>query len=319
MAASVAIAVVSWNTKDLLRACLTSIEPDVASGVAEAWVIDNGSADGSAAMVRDDFGWTQLIALSENPGFGTAVNMVAQRTNTPWIACANADVELAPGALKRLLAVGSGNAELGIAAPRLVLPDGTTQHSVYPFPTVGFTLAFNLGLLVRSARLADRFALEGHWNAERARFVDWAIGAFLLVRRQTWDAVGGFDPTLWIYAEDLDLGWRAAAAGWRTWFEPTAVVRHHASAATSQLWGDQRDVRWQRSTYAWMLRRRGAPVMRTCALINTAGAAARAALLTIPGALLGGEWRQRWRAMVRWTRLHLTNLLAPRAALESHR
>jgi GT2 family glycosyltransferase len=204
-------------------------------------------------------------------------------------------------------------------APRLVLADGTTQHSVYAFPTLAFTVAFNLGAGAVSHRLGDRMLLEGLWNPARPRGVDWAIGAFLLVRRAAWDAIGGFAPEHWMYAEDLDLGWRAAAAGWRTWFEPSAVVRHHGGAATSQVWGDDRDVRWQRSTYAWMLRRRGPFVTRACAFVNTLGAAARMALFTAPAFVLGGDWRWRWRANRRWTRLHLDGLVASRDALARHR
>jgi GT2 family glycosyltransferase len=200
-----------------------------------------------------------------------------------------------------------------------VVPGGGTQHSVYAFPTLPFTLAFNLGLGGLSARLADRMTLEGRWNPDRARRVDWAIGAFLLVRRAAWDAAGGFDPGQWMYAEDLDLGWRAANAGWQTRYEPSAAVRHRVAAATAQVWGGERQVVWQRSTYAWMLRRRGPLIMRTVALVNTLGAGFRAALLAPAAVFLGGEWRAKCRANWHWTRLHLGNLLTPRAELERHR
>jgi N-acetylglucosaminyl-diphospho-decaprenol L-rhamnosyltransferase len=318
-ATPVVIAVVSWNTRELLRRCLRSIEPEVTGGRARTWVVDNGSTDGSAQMVRDEFGRVTLLALSENLGFGASVNLVARETESRWIAIANADVELEPGALSALLQTAERDPRVGIVAPRLVLPDGTTQHSVYSFPTLAFTLALNLGLGSLSPQLADRLAFMGRWNPARARVVDWAIGAFLLIRREAWEAIGGFDEAHWMYAEDLDLGWRAAAAGWRTRFEPSATVHHHGSAATAQLWGEDRDVQWQRSTYAWMLRRRGVLLTRICALINTAGAAVRLALLTPPALLFGGDWRARWRVMRRWTRLHLDNLLASRAVLEAHR
>jgi len=309
----VAIAVVSWNTRELLAACLRSLEPEVTSGLAEVWVVDNASTDGSASLVRDGFGWAQLIALEENVGFGPAVNLAAARTSAPWLAIANADIELTPGALPTLLAAGAADAAAGIVAPRLVLPGGATQHSVYPFPTLPFTLAFNLGLGSLSRRLAEHWTLEGHWHGERARAVDWAIGAFLLVRRAAWDSVGGFDGEQWMYAEDLDLGWRCAAAGWGTRFEPAAVVRHHGAASTTQLWGDERDARWQRSTYAWMLRRRGHAITRAFALINTLGAAVRALLAAVRRDRAG------WRVMGRWTQLHGSNLLAARSELERHR
>lgn len=309
----------SWNTRDLLRRCLESTAPEVRAGRAEAWVVDNASADGSVEMVENEFPWANLLPLADNVGFGRAVNIVGARTNAKWLGVANADIELEPGALERLLEAGLRHPGAGIVAPRLVLPDGTTQHSVYAFPTLAFTLAFNLGIASITPGLSDRLMLEGQWNAERSRRVDWAIGAFALVRREVWEATGGFPPEQWMYAEDLDLGWRAAARGWQTWYEPAARVHHRGAASTSQLWGDERDVLWQRSTYAWMLRRRGLLITRVCALINTAGAAARLAGITLPALVLGGERRARWRALRRWTRLHIDGLRAPRAALESHR
>lgn len=319
MAPSVAIAVVSWNTRDLLRACLASIEPEVRAGLAEAWVVDNASSDNSAAMVSETFAWARLIASTTNLGFGAAVNAVAARTQARWIAPANADIELTPGALRRMLEVAERDPRIGIVAPRLLLPDDRTQHSVYAFPTLPFTLAFNLGLAELSDRVADQLALEGRWNPDRARTVDWAIGAFLLIRREAWDRAGGFDPRQWMYAEDLDLGWRLAAAGWRTRYEPEAVVRHHASASTSQAWGEARTEQWMRSTYAWMLRRRGPAVTRAAALVNTLGAAARAMLVAGPALALGGERRATWRMMLMWTALHFQNLVRPQAEFERHR
>src|SRR5690242_2003217 len=103
MAARVAIAVVSWHTRDLLAACLTSIEPEVEAGRARVSVVDNASSDGSAELVRSGFPWVDLVALDENVGFGAAVNVAAARSRSPWIAVANADVELDPDALTRLL------------------------------------------------------------------------------------------------------------------------------------------------------------------------------------------------------------------------
>jgi N-acetylglucosaminyl-diphospho-decaprenol L-rhamnosyltransferase len=317
--AEVAIAVVSWNTRELLGNCLRSIEPEVRAGRAEAWVVDNASSDGSAELVRESFPWAKLIALEENVGFGPAINLVAERTTSPWVAVSNADIELTPGSLGAMLEAAERLPDAGIIAPRLRLPDGTTQHSVYAFPTLGFALAFNLGFGSLSARRADEMTLEGRWNPDRPRFVDWAIGAFLLVRRQAWAAAGGFDPAQWMYAEDLDLGWRVAAAGFRTWYEPTAAVRHHGAAATSQAWGDARTAQWQRSTYAWMLRRRGVLVTRSCALVNTVGAGARAVLLAPSALALRGHRMERFGSARVWTRLHLSNLIASRSALENHR
>jgi GT2 family glycosyltransferase len=305
---AVAIAVVSWNTRELLGRCLESMRPAVDAGLAEAWVVDNGSEDGSPELVRDEHGWARLLELERNVGFGAAVNLVAERTATPWLAPANADVEVPAEALKELLETGDANRRAGAIAPRLLLPDGSTQHSVYRFPTLGFTALFNLGIPALSRRLGDRLCLEGAWDPERPRRVPWAIGAFLLVRREAWDEVGGFSEEQWMYAEDLDLGWRLARAGWETLYEPAAVVRHHSAAATRQAWGEERTERWQRSTYAWMLRRRGALLTRLVALVNVVGTGARRLLLA-PAALLGSRRARKRRASLRrWGRLHALGL-----------
>ncbi len=282
-------------------------------------MVDNHSRDGSADMVRERFTWARLVQAERNLGFGPAINLVAERTATPWLLATNADVELSQGALDALLQRGEDDRRAGIVAPRLILPDGTTQHSVYSFPTLLFTLGFNLGLAGLSGRIADRLALEGRWDPDRPRTVDWAIGACLLVRRTAWDAVGGFDPDQWMYAEDLDLGWRMAAANWHTRFEPAAIVRHHGAAAASQRWGDETAREWLPSTYAWMLQRRGPLVMRTSALVNALGAAARAAIYTLPAFFAAREYRGRMGTNLAWMRLHLANLMSSQAELGRHR
>ena len=285
--AQITVAIVSWNTRDLLRECLASMPASV-----DVWVVDNGSSDGSVEMVRSDFPGVRLGGSKRNLGFGGAVNFVVRSTSTPWVVAANADVRLTDGALEALLGAAERDPGAGAVAPRLVLPDGSTQHSVFAFPTVPFSLLFALGLA------GDRLCVPGRWDSERARRVPWAIGAFLLLRREAWDAAGGFDERQWMYAEDLDLGWRLRRAGWATRYEPRAVVHHESSASTAALWGDARTERWQRATYAWVLRRRGALALRAVALINVLGAVVRR------------EWR--------WAGLHArTGLLARSSSLRA--
>jgi GT2 family glycosyltransferase len=309
---AVAVAVVSWNTRDLLAECLRSLAPEHEAGRAEVWVVDNASVDGSPELVRNEFPWVSLVASGENLGFGRAVNVVAGRTAAPWIAPANADTALTPGALETLVAAGEQRPGAGIVAPRLVLPDGATQHSVHPFPTVPVALAFNLGVHRLSRRLGERLAFTGSWDEERERVVDWAIAAFMLVRREAYEEAGGFDEAQWIYAEDLDLAWRLRRSGWVTLYEPRAAVRHSASASATQAFGEDVVSRWMAASYDWMARRRGLARMWAYGALNLAGVAVRLAAATalararperfVP---LRDEYRRWWRAH--------------RAALRSHR
>ena len=318
MPVAVAIAVVSWNTANLLDRCLASLRPEHEAGRAEVWVVDNASTDGSAAMVAAKHPWATLDAHGENSGFGAAVNRVAQRTSTPFVAAANADLGFQPGALQALLDTAAAHPEAGAFAPRLIRPDGTTQHSVHPFPTVRTGLLLSSGL-ARVGRVARALPLEGHWDPAAARTVDWAHGAFLLVRRTAWDAVGGFDPGQWLYAEDLDLSWRLRAAGWSTRYVPGARIAHAVSAATAGRWtAQERAVRSQRSAYAWMLARRGARATRATALAHLAGPAARAVLLGAGARFAPGRWAARAAAQRSYAAMHRTGL-EPRADLEDHR
>ena len=307
----VTVAIVSWNTRDLLARALSSLERDVEAGRADVWVVDNASTDGSVDLIGE-FEWARLIASKENLGFGRAVNLVAERTSSEWIAPANADIAVRPGAIAALLDAGARDPRAGAIAPRLILPDGSTQHSVFAFPTIPFALMLATGIYRSSRTLGDRYAFLGYWNSQRARRVPWAVAAFVLVRREAWDEIGGFDERQWMYAEDLDLGWRLDHAGWATRYEPRAEVEHEHGAATTQHFGREVEPHWQRSTYGFLARRRGVPYTWVIALINALGAYLRwAEVATRPlrGASADAELR---RAHARWALVHLGALRSRR-------
>jgi GT2 family glycosyltransferase len=306
--APITVAVVSWNTRELLGECLASLREDARAGLADVWVVDNASSDGSAAMVRERFPWVQLVASAENLGFGAAVNLVAGRTSSPWLAPANADIRFEAGALARLHAAAEAHPDAGAIAPRLILPDGSTQQSVYPFPTLPFTVAYLLGGLTVSRTLSRRWCLGSGFDPSEPREVPWAVGALQLVRRASWDQAGGFDARQWMYAEDLDLGWRLWRAGWTTRYEPGARVGHAESAATVQAWGPARHARWHASTYAWLARRRGRAFARLIALVNVGGFLVRAGVQS-PAAVAGSAAARRARQdSLNAVRAHATGL-----------
>jgi N-acetylglucosaminyl-diphospho-decaprenol L-rhamnosyltransferase len=310
---AVTVAVVSWNGRDHLPACLRSLEPDASVGRAEVWVVDNASSDGSADLVEREFPWVELVRSHSNLGYGPAVNLIAERTSSRWIAACNQDIELEPGAIESLLAAGAAHPDAGILAPRLIRPDGSTQVSARPLPTLGFTLLSSLGLAGVSRRYAERRCLEPYFDPDRARDVPWALGAFLLIRREAFDAVGGFDPEQWLHAEDLSLGWRMSDGGWSTRYEPRARARHRESTATGSAFGDELSAHWTAATYAWLARYRGPVRARATAALNLVGALGRYALATTASWIRPRRFtaaRGFWR---RWARQHADALRAPRS------
>jgi N-acetylglucosaminyl-diphospho-decaprenol L-rhamnosyltransferase len=313
----VTVAIVSWNTRELLARCLDSLQAEARSGRADVWVVDNASRDGSAAMVRERFPWVSLLALEENVGFGAAVNLVGARTHAPWFVIANADVAFEPAALDALLAAGEADPEAGAIAPRLVLPDGQTQHSVFAFPSLALAAVVATGLGRVLPPLRQRFLLPGTLEP-RARVVPWAVAALLLVRRDVWDTVGGFDARQFMYAEDLDICWRLTRAGRHVRWAPDAVVLHESSAATTQAWGGDMTARWQRATYAWMHRRLGPRRTRAFAAVALGGAAARWLTLAAAARFAPGRYAERRNTSYGWVALHREGLGA-RDFLEQHR
>ncbi len=283
MPTSVAVAVVSWNTRDLLDRCLESMRPDAQAGRAEVWVVDNCSTDGSADMVAQRHPWARLVRSKENLGFGRAVNHVARVTAARWIAAANADTALHPGALEALLTAAQDDPRAAAVGPRLVLEDGSVQRSVQPFPTLS-TALLQLSQAHRvSMRAARRLYRDNTWDPYRPARVPWISGAFLLVRREAFEATGGFDESQWLYAEDLDLCWRLRRRGWEIRYEPTAIVHHAHSAASMQAFGGAAGVSdtWLRATYAWKVRRLGLLPTWAAALVQAMEAGTRLALLRL--------------------------------------
>jgi GT2 family glycosyltransferase len=304
----VTVAVVSWNTRELLLRCLRSLADDVAAGRARVCVVDNGSTDGSAAAARGLAPWAEVVEAGANLGFGRAINLAGARFADEWLLAANADVAFEPDALVAMLRPGD-DPTVGCVAPRLVLPDGGTQHSVYPLPTIPLTLAFNAGVQRLLPAIGDRVCLEGYWDPGRPRRVPWAVGACLLIRRAAFDAVGGFDEHQWMYAEDLDLGWRLREHGWVTHYEPSARVRHASGAAARQAFGDDRTAIFTEATYAVIRRRRGRVRASATAAINLAGAGARLAWMA-PLAKVRPRWRGACDSNRDWLRAHRRGLVA---------
>lgn len=229
------IVIPSWNTRELLRVCLEKLAA-AEKPPAEVIVVENGSADGSAAMVRERFPDVRLIENSENQGFAKGCNQGMRAAVGRYVLLLNTDTEVAPDALARLYRFLEEHPEYGAAAPRLVHANGSTQRTVMAFPGLWTPLFFATPLerwFPRSPELR-RYFLKG-WDQEDERDVEQPPAACLLLRRQVLDEIGLFDEELWLFFNDVDLSLRMARAGWKTRYLAGAVVVHHVGASTSKF------------------------------------------------------------------------------------
>ncbi len=266
------VAVVSYNTRALLRACLASLTARQAEGEAtlEIIVADNGSTDGSLDMVRAEFPCVRVIETGGNIGFGRANNLALRDARGRCFCLLNSDAEALPGALRKTLAFLDAHPDVGLAGGQLLWPDGRPQTSWGHDPTlagvweeqtflgaVRARLAWNRspepnppapfpvkegGVRVVSSPFPNR---EGSALApgvgpnapgHSPRDVHQISGAYMVLRREAWRQVGGFDPAYFMYNEDVDLNVRLRRAGWRVVFLPDVFIRHHLGASSRADW-----------------------------------------------------------------------------------
>jgi N-acetylglucosaminyl-diphospho-decaprenol L-rhamnosyltransferase len=219
---TVAAVVVTHGADPELSRCLAALAPQV----DELIVVANPPAPEVEAHVL----------VNERPlGFAANANRGIAETKAPFVVVANPDTEAMPEAVSALRSFAESRPRCGVAGPRLEYLDGSLQPSRRRFPTVSGTLVRRtpLRLLLRPH---ERQRSHYHLDERPTEPVegDWMLGAFLLLRREMLDELGGFDEGFRLYGEEIDLCYRAAQAGWERWYVPGAVVRHAHSALTDR-------------------------------------------------------------------------------------
>lgn len=280
MTVAVSAVVVNYNARDHLLECVRSLR---AEGVADVVVADNASEDGSdVALARSDPA-ARFLGTGGNLGYGAAANRGAAAAAGDLLLVCNSDVVVEPGAVKALAAVLEADPGVAIVGPRVENLDGTLYPSPRTFPDLGVAAghAFLGRVLPRNHYTRQYRMLD--WDRDHRAEADWVSGACFVARRSAWDSLGGFDEAYFMYAEDVDLCWRAHRAGWKVVFEPAARVVH-VQGVSSDLHPYRMIVAHHRSLLRFYRRTAS---RRQAALLPVVGAGlvARAGLLCIQRAL----------------------------------
>ncbi len=249
------IVIVNYNVRDLLRDCLASVYDSRGDLGFEVCVVDNGSEDGSADMVAEDFPEVRIVR-TENRGYAAGNNLGLRvfgfgdsegmertagargsRSSQPRYALLlNPDTVLPPSALADMLAFMETRARAGVAGPRLVREDGSLDRACRrSFPTPEVALYRMSGL----SRLFPRSERFGRYNLTYlppnvTTEVDSVVGAFMLIRGEALNQVGLLDEQFFMYAEDLDLCYRIKQQGWQVWYNASVTVLHYKGQSSRQ-------------------------------------------------------------------------------------
>lgn len=224
---SAAVVIPSWNSLELLPACLDSLRRQELE--LELFVVDNGSSDGSLEYLREE--GVPHLALPRNVGFAPAVNLGVARTAAAAVLVLNADTVLEPGCLTALLEALRADPELGGVQPRILQLEGGIGAS----GDVAGARLYSAGqALTRDGRALERAAGQAQSPATSVRREVFGVcGAACLLRRQMFERLGGYDESYFAFYEDVDLNVRAQILGWRFGYVPEAVVWHVGNASWS--------------------------------------------------------------------------------------
>lgn len=225
----VTLIVLNWNAADFLPACLSSL---LALDYPEyqVVVVDNGSTDGSVALIETRFPQVKLCRVETNQGFAAGNNAALRRYQNKFAVLVNPDVVVNAGWLRHLIAPLLQDERIAIAGCKLYYPDGETlQHAG--------------GYLSRPQAFPGHFGLrevdEGQYD--EVRDVEYVIGAAMAIRRSILDEIGFLDEGYFLYYEEADFCARARRAGYRVVYVPQATAVHHESATVER----QSDFYWR--------------------------------------------------------------------------
>lgn len=239
---ALAIVIVSWNTRDLLRDCLASIQASQVEVPYKVYVVDNASRDGTVAMVRAEFPNVQVIEQRTNTGYPAANNVGLQAAGfgsdafPRYVLILNPDTVLGPHVLGHVLAFMEERPEVGAVGVKLVRQDGSLDKACrrsFPSPENAFYRLSGLSRLFPRHRRFGRYNLE-YLDPNQSSEVDCLAGSFMFVRGRALEEIGLFDERFFMYGEDIDLCYRIKQAGWKIFYDPTVTVLHYKGASSRQ-------------------------------------------------------------------------------------
>jgi GT2 family glycosyltransferase len=252
------IIIINWNSKAYLRKCLKSLDGDRNGLSREILVIDNASHDGSAQMVAEEFPFIRFIQSKLNLGFSGGNNHAAQQAKGNFLLFLNPDTVVEGDALVKLVQTLRQIPDAGIAGARLLNSDRTLQIScVQSFPTIT-NQVLNCDLLRQWFPKSELWCMTALFNNSfEPAPVEAVSGACLMIKRDLFERLGGFDERYFMYSEDIDLCFKVHQTGCRCYYVPGATVIHHGGGSSQNANNAFPNVMIPESVYRFMRLHRG--------------------------------------------------------------
>lgn len=229
--AELAVVVVNHNAGRFLPGCLASIQAAAGDLALDVVLVDNASTDGSTEAAAKAHPELRVLANLTNRGFAAAANQGVAATAAPFAFLLNPDAEITEGRLPSLVKVAADRPRAAVLGPLVRNTDGSIQASARKVPSLLESLghAF-LGPFAQNNRFSRAYTMA-EWDRSSEREVEWVSGCAMLLRREAFDAVGGFDEGYFMYVEDVDICTRLRQEGWSVWFSPELEVVHETGVS----------------------------------------------------------------------------------------
>jgi GT2 family glycosyltransferase len=237
------IAIISYNTRDLLLACLQSVQDMTKDVEYELIVIDNASSDGSDAAVQTQFPQARVITNQDNGGYAKACNQAVEIGRGRYVLFLNSDTVMRACTLSRMVACLDMQPDIGAVSCLQCDKAGQVLQSCFPFPSVRDHLRYSPWVPTIIKRVVGR---DVELDFTVSQNVEWANGACLMVRKGLFEHMGGFDSRFFMYFEDVDLCRRIHQRGYRVWHAADCEVVHLIGRSSVEH-RDQLNVQWELS------------------------------------------------------------------------
>jgi GT2 family glycosyltransferase len=228
------VIILNYNVRYFLELCVTSVQKAIANLDAEIIVVDNNSSDDSCAMMQQRFPAVQLIQNKDNVGFPKGNNIGVAQAKGDYICILNPDTVVAEDTFEKVLAFAQKQSDLGIVGCKLI--DGTgnflsESKRGIPTPWVAFTKIFGLYKWFPNSTLFNKYYAQ-HVNENQTGKVDILVGAFMVMKRELYSDIGGFDENCFMYSDDIDLSYMALKKEKSNYYFHESIVIHYKGEST---------------------------------------------------------------------------------------
>ncbi len=228
------IIIVNYNVKEFLQNLLKSIQQATKEISHEVIVVDNASDDGSVEVLKEKYPHVKLIENKENVGFGKANNQGMKLARGKYFVLINPDTIVKEDTFEKMMIFFESNAKTGMAGCKVLNPDGSIQLACrrsFPGPWTSFTKITGLSRLFPKSKIFARYNLT-YLDENETYKVDAISGAFMMLRREVYETLGGFDPEFFMYGEDLDFCYRTKNSGYDVYYVHSTEIIHYKGEST---------------------------------------------------------------------------------------